>query len=579
MDQPRRLALASGYERMSAWSRLLDQINVYPVADGDTGRNLVVSLAPLRRPELSGQRLVRALLISARGNSGNIAARFMEGLLAGEGGDEPMAARASRAAELARTAVADPQPGTMLTLLDALAQGLEEQGSDLSSQATSALLDRLEQAVHHTSSQLPQLEEAGVVDAGALGMFLLLEGWLRALEGAPTRLRDVAATFPAMVAYAPEAAAARDPAHGFCVDAVLRANQLDEDALRAITETGQSGVTLRHGDYIKVHLHTDDRDALRARLEQVGQVVQWAWDDLEEQAVSHARPRPEQRLHLITDAAGSITKVQAEELGVTVLDSYINLGEDLSVPESHVDPPELYRQMAHGVKVSTSQASVYERHQHYQRALALHGRALYLCVGSVFTGNHQVVSDWCADNDPGGQLTVIDSGAASGKLGVCALATARRSLQAKDADEVEAFARGALKRAGEFIYIHQLRYLAAGGRLSKGSAFFGDLLHLKPVVTPTAEGAQKVGMCRGFYAQLAHAMARLEEAVPGDGAGALIMVEHTDNADEMRDRVLPQVERRFPAAETWLQPVSLTSGAHMGPGTWAVAFLPPERTA
>ena len=97
MSQTERQALASGYERMSAWSRLLDQINVYPVADGDTGRNLVVSLAPLRRPEFTGQRLVRALLLSARGNSGNIAARFMEGLLAHEGSDEPLAARAKRA--------------------------------------------------------------------------------------------------------------------------------------------------------------------------------------------------------------------------------------------------------------------------------------------------------------------------------------------------------------------------------------------------------------------------------------------------------------------------------------------------
>jgi uncharacterized protein len=230
-----------------------------------------------------------------------------------------------------------------------------------------------------------------------------------------------------------------------------------------------------------------------------------------------------------------------------------------------------------GVKVSTGQASAHERHQHYQRAMALHGRALYLCVGSVFTGNHQVVTDWQAGNDPEGKLTVIDSAAASGKLGICAIATARRSLEATEAREVEAFARHALERAGEFIYIDQLRYLAAGGRLSKGSAFFGDLLHLKPVVTPTAEGAQKVGMCRGFPAQLEHAMARLEEAIPGRGAGALIMLEHTDNVERVTEQVLPRVEERFPEAEVWLQPVSLTSGAHMGPGTWAVAFLPPEQ--
>jgi len=76
-----RQALVRGYEQVSAWANVLDRINVFPVADGDTGRNLVVSLAPIRRTDLDVGALINALLMCARGNSGNIGARFFEGFL------------------------------------------------------------------------------------------------------------------------------------------------------------------------------------------------------------------------------------------------------------------------------------------------------------------------------------------------------------------------------------------------------------------------------------------------------------------------------------------------------------------
>ncbi len=73
-----RQALVAGVERLTAWADLLDRINVFPIADGDTGRNLVISLAPLRRPDRDMQALSRDLLLSARGNSGNIASWFFQ---------------------------------------------------------------------------------------------------------------------------------------------------------------------------------------------------------------------------------------------------------------------------------------------------------------------------------------------------------------------------------------------------------------------------------------------------------------------------------------------------------------------
>jgi dihydroxyacetone kinase-like predicted kinase len=74
-------ALAAGYERIVAWADILDRINVYPVPDGDTGRNLVITLGACRNINGNPDSLSQEILLSARGNSGNIVASFLAGFL------------------------------------------------------------------------------------------------------------------------------------------------------------------------------------------------------------------------------------------------------------------------------------------------------------------------------------------------------------------------------------------------------------------------------------------------------------------------------------------------------------------
>ncbi|HYQ61234.1 MAG TPA: hypothetical protein VEP29_09285, partial [Desulfatiglandales bacterium] len=74
-------ALAVGYERIVAWADILDRINVYPVPDGDTGRNLVITLSACKNTDEAPESLSREILRSARGNSGNIVAGFLAGFL------------------------------------------------------------------------------------------------------------------------------------------------------------------------------------------------------------------------------------------------------------------------------------------------------------------------------------------------------------------------------------------------------------------------------------------------------------------------------------------------------------------
>jgi hypothetical protein len=123
--------------------------------------------------------------------------------------------------------------------------------------------------------------------------------------------------------------------------------------------------------------------------------------------------------------------------------------------------------------------------------------------------------------------------------------------------------------------LDKLKYLAAGGRLAKSSAFFGDVFHVKPIISPTAEGARKVAAVKNRTGQLKFAVNKLESSLDRESS-PFIMLEYSDNRDWVDDTVKKEIETRYPSAEILLQPLSLTSGVHMGPGTWAMAFLPQE---
>ncbi|MCG6910418.1 MAG: DegV family EDD domain-containing protein [Deltaproteobacteria bacterium] len=562
-------ALITGVERVAAWSDVLDDINVYPVADGDTGRNLIASLTPLRYLEDNLEDTVYRLLLSARGNSGNIAAQFFSGLL-----DADSLAGLPRAAAFGRDnalkAVRKPVPGTMLTVLDNLVAFMNGNEFVNSVEYVERVVDVLEQSVRTTPDFLPALQKAGVVDSGALGLYLFLEAFFRRLVGQHNSYRSVRTTFEGMLEIAPSYQA--EDEDGYCIDTVIQNNEKMRETIEKLADKGESVVVIPHRNYMKVHLHVGSSKEARIQIESLGEVVQWADDDIGFQIKDFKRVQKRGAVHIMTDAAGSVTREDARELGLTLLDSYIVAGNK-SLPETIFSPEELYTTMRRGTRVSTSQASVYERHQYYQRVVNQFRHVLYLCVGSVYTGNYEVAVDWKKQNDPEGRMTVIDTGAASGRLGLIAIATARYAVNNDDARAVVAFARRAVATCREYIFLDRLKYLAAGGRMPRAKAVFGDVLHVKPIVSPMAEGVEKIGTTKNRKGQLRFALERFEEAFD-DKASPFVMLEYSDNREWIDSVVRKEISSRCPRAEIRLQPLSLTSAVHMGPGTWAIAFLP-----
>ncbi len=567
MDQLFCSALVTGYERMAAWSDLLDQINVFPVADADTGRNLKISLAPLRRMAEDPRNVPLHLIRAATGNSGNIAAAFFLELMAVEQ-SELLFAAVRAGWQKAVRAVADPKPGTMLTFFETLAGALPAQACAPAAWDLPAIVAILRQSVEATSDALPELKQAAVVDAGALGMFIFMEAFLSCLAGQSDHSRPITDFFNGKLRIEPGWQPSAAP-EDYCVSTLIQPRHARQEALSQLGEWGHSIVVTDDAQQLKIHLHTDNRERLRSGLERIGTVMSWT-----DERIAHlsARADTAANVHIMTDAAGSLSLDDARSLGFTLLNSYLVVG-DQSYPETLYPPEKLYAAMTGGTRVSTAQASLYERRQCYLSAASRYAKVLYLCVGSVYTGNYETASAWQASDDPQQRLTVIDTGAASGRLGIIALATARFALGGAQFEQVLQFARRAVAQSDELVFLDQLKFLAAGGRISKTKGFFGDLLHKKPIITPTAHGAARVAVVRHRAEQLAFALQHLKRKFqPADAP--LLLMQYTNNRAWVEEDVARRIRSLLPRAEIIFRPLSLTSGAHMGPGTWAMAILP-----
>ncbi|HFQ80559.1 MAG TPA: DAK2 domain-containing protein, partial [Desulfobacterales bacterium] len=426
-----REAYCCGYECLISWADLLDRINVYPVADGDTGTNLRISLAPFRERSMDKEQLIHRLARSATGNSGNIAASFLIKFIAADSFAE-LTATAAAGRESAWQSVTRPQPGTMLTVFDALRDALAHEGITGES-AAPLVRARLQGAVISTSRQLPDLERAGVVDSGALAMFIFFDGFFRKLARKRHIFCPVTNLFAGRLTVADSF---KSPLSGnFCVDALISPRPETKDGRQEagglgdirgrLAELGDSVVVVPDKSCLKIHIHTPNPKVLRQNLTSFASIVKWRHSDIDAAGLGNpARGESRQTIHIVTDAAGSVSRQAAEKYGIILLDSYI-VTKDESRPESLVGHGPIYERLRNGERVTTAQASTFERHQHYQSLVQQFGNVLYLCVGAVYTNNYAVVSAWKKEFDPDDRFKVLDSGTASGRLALIAISTAR----------------------------------------------------------------------------------------------------------------------------------------------------------
>jgi len=267
-----RRAVITGAQRIIANKDLLDRINVFPVPDLDAGSNLAATMrGVIRGLNLSKPSLVMvsstiasSALAGARGNSGVIMAQFFQGLREGIADQIQISVThfveaAKRAATRAREALANPQEGTILTVMSDFADHIARNAERLSD-FLSLLEEGLQTArrsLAETTDRLAVLRKAGVVDAGALGFVNFLEGFVESLECSEEEeavaVEVLERDFDIATGYVPECVDFR-----YCTEGILIGEGIDRMALKQrLTQFGDSVVVAGTEQEVHVHVHTN----------------------------------------------------------------------------------------------------------------------------------------------------------------------------------------------------------------------------------------------------------------------------------------------------------------------------------
>jgi DAK2 domain fusion protein YloV len=310
----------------------IDDLNVYPVPDGDTGTNLTFTVRGIvealdastatDRPALA-REVSRAALMSARGNSGVILSQIVRGaaevLRAADQIDSAVIARAFRSgSDEAYRAVRRPVEGTMLTVIRELAEAAESQAARQAPDLLALLVERGEESVARTTEQLEVLREAGVVDAGGAGLVELVRGLAAAAAGEP--LAEAAAE-----RYAPldqDAVHQELSRYRYCTTFVVEGTELDAGTLEAEVERlGDSLLVVGDASALKIHVHTDDPGAALTLGTRAGAIEGVEIADMHRQTEQREErllavlPGEEARSAVVAVVAGGGNKRLFEDLG------------------------------------------------------------------------------------------------------------------------------------------------------------------------------------------------------------------------------------------------------------------------
>ena len=301
----------------------IDDLNVYPVPDGDTGTNLTMTaravvdeLDRTTTDDRAGlvKEVTRAALMGARGNSGVILSQIIRGAAEtlrtnGEVDSHTLAQAFRSASDAAYRAVRQPVEGTMLSVIREMAEEGESAGNDALTkpELLARIVKRGEEAVARTPEQLEVLREAGVVDAGGAGLLEIVRGLAATAAGEPLPAAPVAREELNIDAIHQELSPYR-----YCTTFMIEGDNLDSDGIeKELEQLGDSLLVVGDPDALKVPVHTDDPGSALAIGTRAGVIEGVEIANMHEQTLQ----REQRLLEAVPDAPLSTTGVVAVVAG------------------------------------------------------------------------------------------------------------------------------------------------------------------------------------------------------------------------------------------------------------------------
>ena len=590
-------ALVSGIHRVIGEQELLNHINVFPVADGDTGTNLSLSLgAALGVLEAPGDKhlgtllaaVADALLDGARGNSGAIVAQFFQGVSDSAGEltrftTYTFSKAVSNGSSYAHDALSNPREGTILTVIAEFADSIARHVSEVRDGDFATLLDsavaRAQTALDKTQEQLDVLRKAGVVDAGAKGFVALVDGIYRYIVHGEMAEEPDLTVLDLGAAAVPMAGSEEDSEYRYCTECLVTGTDIDRRKLReALSGLGDSLVLAGTKRKAKVHVHVNVPEAVFDACRQYGTVSAEKADDMHRQA--HSSHDAASTFAVITDSAADIADEDMERLDIHMVPCRVQFGNRGYLDKVSITADEFFAELAANPHhPTTSQPSPGDFRRQFQFLASHFPDVLSINLTAVASGTYEAALSAAERTNAPGRIHVVDSRNASFGQGLLVVFAAECAHAGLSIENTLAAVEALIPQTRTYGVLDDMKYAVRGGRLHAWVSTVARLFHVTPFIRTTDEGSiagsgfafGKRDRTRKFSR---HVIKKARDAGP-----LTLAIGHASYADGAREleahlrRELTNI-KRLSTAE-----LGAGLGAHAGPGTLVVAIQPYTKPA
>lgn len=590
--------LLGGIARLIGERGHLDRINVFPVPDGDTGTNLALTFTAVGErlsntsTRHAGELLAAAAdaaLDGARGNSGAIFAQYLQGLsesLAGHYRVRPkeLALALASAESCARNSIQNPAEGTVLTVMRdiaaAVAPGQLPEHSDFLTLLTS-LLKKAREAVATTRQTLASMRNAGVEDAGARGLLVLLEGMADALE--PGLAPAVAVIEDGDPSARSSAELSHDgpPEHRYCTECLVIGSAVNRDGLRAeLAQVGSSVVVVGSATKARLHVHVNDPAQAFTIARRYGRVSAEKADDMLRQ--ERSLQADGRRVAIVSDSGADLPATTWDEFGVQMVPLRVTFGNESHLDKVGMTAAGFWAELARNpVHPKTSQPPPGDFRRAFELLSSHFEHVVAISLTARLSGTYQAAMSAAGRVSKPDQLTVVDSKNASVGQGLIVLCAAENAQAGKSAAEVIAAVERAVAQTRTYAILPDLSYAVRGGRIPKPWRWLARMLPISYILGTDPQKGVRVRGVLGRGGDRVSALIRVatQDRLLKSGDTLLRLGIAHSNSPGAAEALRTACSAAFPQVESVrVADLGPAYGVHGGPGTLVLAvqeYLPP----
>ena len=478
----------------------LNKINVFPVADADTGTNMASTMRSIVEGariypsvEDTSRSIADAALMGARGNSGIIFAQFVHGLSTEIRSEkrimaENLAYCVNKAIEYAYEAMLDPVEGTILTVMKDWAHSVKrytQKKPDLWDIMRKSL-SIAQKSLAETPQKLRILADSGVVDAGAQGFVNFLEGIIKYISHGKIKdlSQDTLTWFDSTIHPIQHSG---NLEYRYCSEAIITRSALDvKDVKQRLSVYGDSMIVAGSKDKIHLHIHTNQPSELFYHIKNYGDITQIKVDDMQNQyEVSHHRKYP---IALVTDSACDLPEELIQKYQIQIIPFHISFGNNLFLDKVTLTSEQFYNLLTtdkhHPQSAQPNSITIQNLFaflsSHYESVVAVH-------ISDKLSGVFQqsVVAGNKIHNKP---VTVVNSRHLSVSQGLVVMRIAEAIEAGQSHADIISQTNDWIDKTSVYVDIHTLKYMVRGGRVSPMQGAVAKLLNVKPIISLDAEG-------------------------------------------------------------------------------------------